>query len=279
MTESRRRMAFRAGGVVAVLPGIVALLIAVVGPMLAPHTISEPIGLPWTGPEAGAPLGTDFLGRDALSRVLHGGVTVVVLPLIATAISVTLGAVIGIVAGSVHTWVDGLLMRSMDTILAVPAILVILVLVTGFGGGSAVLVIAIVLISGPFTARLARSIAIDVSHKGYVEAAVARGENTPSVLYREILPNVAGPLLAQAGLVFSSSIFLVAFASFLGFGPQPPAADWALMVAENNAGISFNPWPVLVPALLIASLTISTNLVADHFARRLAGTGTEAVVR
>ncbi len=279
MTESRRRMAFRAGGVVAVLPGIVALLIAVVGPMLAPHTISEPIGLPWTGPEVNAPLGTDFLGRDALSRVLHGGVTVVVLPLIATAISVTSGALIGIVAGSVHTWVDGLLMRSMDTILAVPAILVILVLVTGFGGGSAVLVIAIVLISGPFTARLARSIAIDVSRKGYVEAAVARGENTPSVLYREILPNVAGPLLAQAGLVFSSSIFLVAFASFLGFGPQPPAADWALMVAENNAGISFNPWPVMVPALLIASLTISTNLVADHFARRLAGTGTKAVVR
>ena len=259
------------------LPGIIALAIAVFGPFFAPHTISEPIGGNWSAPAAGAPLGTDFLGRDVLSRVLHGGRTVVVLPLIATAISVTFGAIVGIVAGSVRNRMDGVLMRSMDTILAVPAILIILVLVTGFGGGTVVLVVAVVLISGPFTARLARSVAIDVSRSGYVESAVGRGEKTASVLSREILPNVAGPLLAEAGLVFSSSIFLVAFASFLGFGAQPPSADWALMVAENNPGITFNPWPVLVPALLIVGLTISTNLLADKVARSLAGADDRAV--
>jgi peptide/nickel transport system permease protein len=143
---------FSAAWLIAVLPGVIALAIAVFGPLFAKHTISEPIGLPWTGTEA-APLGTDFLGRDVLSRVLFGGRTVVVLPLIATAVSMVLGAVVGIVAGWSRTWVDPLLMRSMDVLLAVPGVLVILVLVTGFGGGTVVLVSAVILISGPFTAR------------------------------------------------------------------------------------------------------------------------------
>jgi peptide/nickel transport system permease protein len=267
---SHRRSLTRVAAVVVFVPGVIALAIAIFGPYLAPNTISEPIGQNWANPSSGAPLGTDFLGRDTWSRVLHGGRTVVVIPILATAISVMLGTVIGIVAGSVHNWVDGMLMRVMDIILAVPAILIILVLVTGFGAGTMVLVVAVVLISGPFTARLARSVALEVSRTGYVEAAIGRGETTSSVLTREVLPNVAGPLLAEAGLVFSSSIFLISFTSFLGFGAQPPTADWALMVAENNPGIRFNPWPVVVPAVLIISLTISTNLAADRLAARLA---------
>lgn len=279
MTVALTRTAFRAGTALALLPGVIALVIAVFGPFLAPHSISGPVGIPWAAPSWGAPLGTDFLGRDVLSRVLSGGRTIVVLPLLATAISVTVGAVIGIVAGSVHHWLDGLLMRLMDAILAVPAILILLVLVTGFGGGTVVLVVVVVLISGPFTARLARSVAIDVSRKAYVESAIGRGESMVAVLYREILPNVGGALLAEAGLVFSNSIFLVALANFLGFGAQPPTADWALMVAENNPGVAFNPWSVLVPVLLIVSLTISANLLADRLARRLAGDDPRIAVR
>jgi ABC-type dipeptide/oligopeptide/nickel transport system permease subunit len=192
---------------------------------------------------------------------------------------VTLGTAIGIVAGSIHNWIDGVLMRSMDVILAVPAILILVVLVTGFGGGPVVLVAVVVLITGPFTARLARSLAIDISRTGYVESAIGRGEGMIAVLFREITPNVAGPLLAESGLVYTGSIFLVAFASFLGFGVQPPTADWALMAAENNPGIEFNVWSVLVPLVLIVSLTISANLLADRLARSLAGDDPRTAVR
>jgi ABC-type dipeptide/oligopeptide/nickel transport system permease subunit len=258
---------------------VIAVAIAVLGPFFAPHNIAQPIGAPWSAPGSGAPLGTDFLGRDVLSRVLSGGRTVVLLPLVATAISVTLGAVIGVLAGSIHNWIDGLLMRSMDLILAMPAILILLVLVTGFGGGPGVLVAVVVLITGPFTARLARSLAIDVSRTGYVESAIGQGEGMTAVLFREIMPNVGGPLLAEAGLVYTSAIFVVAFASYLGFGVQPPTADWALMAAENDPGIDFNVWSVLVPVLLIVSLTISANLLADRLAQRLARDDPRTAVR
>jgi ABC-type dipeptide/oligopeptide/nickel transport system permease subunit len=261
------------------VPGLFAVGIAIFGPFVAPHDIAQPIGFPWSPPTTGAPLGTDYLGRDVLSRVLSGGRTVVLLPLVATAISVALGAIIGILAGSIHNRIDGLLMRSMDVILSVPAILILVVLVTGFGGGPASLVAVVMLVATPFTARLARSLAIDISRTGYVESAFGRGETTIAVLLREITPNVAGPLLADAGLVYTGSIFVVAFASFLGFGVQPPTADWALMAAENNPGIEFNVWSVLVPLLLIVSLTISSNLLADRVARRLAAVDPRTAAR
>jgi peptide/nickel transport system permease protein len=126
----------------------------------------------------------------------------------------------------------------------------------------------------PGIARIVRAATLEVAVRSYVEAAVVRGEKTSALLRREILPNALGPIFADAGLRLTSSILLIASVNFLGLGLQPPAADWALMISENRGGITLQPWVIVVPALLLAALTISVNLVADAIARTL-GVSTE----
>ena len=243
--------------------------VAVFGPLVAQHSPSRPIGVPGTGPSAKALLGTDFLGRDVLSRVLWGGRSVLGLGGLATVLAYLGGGLIGIVAGYSRNRLDGILMRAIDVLLAFPPLLVVLVVIAGAGTSLSVLVLAVVLVQLPGIARLIRSLTLTTTGRGYVEAAVIRGESTASILRREILPSIAGPVSADLGLRMTFSILLIAGANFLSLGLQPPAADWALMIAENRDYLELNPWAVAVPAALIAALTVGLSFTGDAVARSL----------
>ena len=248
----RLRFARTGYGMVGLAGSLVLLALIVVGPYFAPHDPAAIVSVPLQRPNGQYLLGTDGLGRDVLSRVLWGGRSIVGLAVLATALAYVIGASIGLLAG--YT-------RSL--------LLFLLVLATGAGRSLPVLVLGVATVHVPSIARIVRAATQEVSTRGYVEAAVARGERVPAVLRREILPNVLGTVLADAGIRLTASILLLASVNFLGLGLQPPRADWALMISENRGGFSLQPWTVAAPALLIAFLTISVNLVADAVARSL----------
>jgi peptide/nickel transport system permease protein len=204
-----------------------------------------------------------------LSRVLWGGRTTIGLGVIATLLAYTVGATIGLVAGLGRSVIDPILMRVMDIFLAFPPLLFLLILATGAGASGTLAVVGVAVIQVPGIARVIRAATQEVSVRGYVEAAVARGEPGHFILFREVLPNIANTIAADMGLRLTGSILLIAGLNFLGLGLQPPIADWALMITENRPGLTFQPWAVVVPALLIAVLTIGVNLLADAVARSL----------
>jgi ABC-type dipeptide/oligopeptide/nickel transport system permease subunit len=254
----------------------IALLIALLGPVLAPHSPTEIVGVPFSKPSGAAPLGTDFLGRDVLSRVLYGGRTLIGLAMLATLGGYAIGLPAGLVAGYRQGKVDFVLMRAVDVLLAFPPLLFLLVVATGTTENIWALVAGVAIILAPGLTRIVRAAVLDVSQRSYVEAALARGEATPRILRREIVPNILGVILADVGLRLTYAILLIAAMNFLGLGLQPPKADWALMISENRIAISLQPWAVFVPAILIASVTVSINLIADGIARSL-GTSIEAL--
>jgi len=248
---------------------VVVLGTAVLGPFFAPHSPNEPIGIPFEGASADAPLGYDVLGRDVLSRVLWGGRSVLALAGLATLLAYAAGVLVGLLAGYSRSLLDAVLMRSADVLISFPALLFILVLIAGAGTSKAALVAGVAVVQAPLVARIVRTAALEQAVRGFVEAAVARGESTFAILRREILPNIVAPIAADFGLRFTYSIILVASVNFFGLGLQPPDADWALIISENRDGLALNPWVILVPAALIALLTISLNLVGDAVARSL----------
>ena len=249
------------------------LAVALLGPLVAPHPLDQPVGVPGSPPGNGAPLGTDFLGRDVLSRVLHGGFSVLWLALVAVAITYVVGMTIGMVAGLSRSRLDPILMRSVDIFIVFPPLLLLLVLISGAGTSSLVLIVGIVLVMFPGVARLVRTATLEVSTTSFIEAAVARGESTPAIMRREILPNIAPSLIADAGVRFLGAIFLTASLNFLGVGSQPPSANWGLMVAENRQVLATNIWAVLAPALMLALLTVSVNMIGDAYAHTLDRSG------
>jgi ABC-type dipeptide/oligopeptide/nickel transport system permease subunit len=248
---------------------VAVVALALVGPLFSPHPPDEPIGIPLTGPADGAPLGTDFLGRDVLSRVLWGGRSVLLYAGLATLLAYLVGGTVGLIAGYNRALADSVLMRFVDVLLSFPPLIFLLVLVTGAGTSPWILVVGVALIQAPLVARIVRTATLEQAVRGFVEAAVARGERTSAIVRRELLPNIVAPIAADAGLRFTYSIILVASVNFLGLGLQPPAADWALIITENRTGLDLNPLVILAPALLIALLTIAVNLVGDAVARTL----------
>lgn len=243
--------------------------VAFIGPYFAPYSPSALPGIPYSTPSRTFWLGNDYLGEDVFSRVLSGGRTVILYGAVATLLAYAVGGTIGLVAGYTRSRLDDLLMRSMDVLLAFPPILFLLVIATGAGANIWALVIAIAVIHVPSIARILRAAALEVSVRGYVEAAIARGDRTHVILRREILPNIWGTIVADGGPRFTVSILLVAAVNFLGLGLSPPAADWAMMISENRSGITINLWAVVAPALMIGALTVSINVVADAIAGRL----------
>jgi ABC-type dipeptide/oligopeptide/nickel transport system permease subunit len=243
----------------------VVLAIALIGPLVAPHSISQPIGLPGEPPTSGAPLGTDNLGRDVLSRVLHGGFAVLWLAVVTVVLTYLIGMAIGMTAGLSGSVLDTLLMRFVDIFLVFPPLLLLLLLLDGSGSGDLVLIIGIVLVMFPGVARLVRTATLEVSRTGYIEAALARGEGRLSIMRREVLPNILQSVLADLGVRFAWAIILAASVNFLGLGAHPPAANWGLMISENRPVIATNPWAVISPAVPLALLTISVNLLSDAY--------------
>jgi peptide/nickel transport system permease protein len=256
-------------GAVGALIVAFVLAVALLGPYLAPHDPDAPVGLPNSGPSGSAPFGTDLLGRDVLSRVLHGGRSVILLAAAATILAYLIGLTIGLIAGFSRSFIDPLLMRTVDVMLAFPPLLFVLILISGAGTGVTVVVIAVAAIQAPSVSRVVRTATQVVALRGYVEAAVARGESTFAVIRREVVPNILAPVLVDFGLRFTYSILIIASVNFLGLGLQPPSSDWALLISENRQYISLNAWSVLAPAAMIALLTIGVNLMGDAIARSL----------
>jgi peptide/nickel transport system permease protein len=254
------------GAVGLTLAGLV-LLIAVAGPSVAAKSPDALLTQPYANPSGQFLLGGDFLGRDVLSRVLNGGLELLIMAVAATAIGVAVGAAAGISAAYLRGRPDGLIMRTVDVILAFPQLVFALLLVSVLGPKLWLIVLAVGLSHAPAVARVIRSATLDISERDYVKVAELQGMRPATVMGREILPNLISPLMVEAGLRLTYSIVIMAGLSFLGFGQQPPAANWGLMINENRAGLPLNPWAVIVPAALIALLTIGTNTFTDAVAR------------
>ena len=252
---------------------IVALLvaIAVFGPLVAPHSPTEFVAVPNSGPSGDAIFGADALGRDVLSRFLHGGLTVLWLAAAATVLGVVLGVVIGLIAAYSRNWLDDVLMRGNDVVLAFPQIIFVLLAVSAIGPKLWLIVLTVGLTHAPRVARVLRGAAQEVVERDFIKAAEAVGEKRSRIVFGELLPNVTSPLLVELGLRMTYSIGLVAAISFLGFGLQPPTADWGLMINENRLSITVQPWAVVLPVLAIGLLTIGTNLITDGIARAAIG--------
>jgi len=255
---------------------VLTMAVIVLGPALSPYPPTKIIGPPFAPAGAAYPLGTDVLGRDVLSRLLWGGQSVLLLGGLATALAYAAGGTIGLAAGFLRGRLDATLMRLMDVILAVPPLLFLLVLATGAGAGADVAVVGVALIQVPGIARIIRAATLEIAGRGYIEAASARGESTAHILFREITPNISPTIVADGGTRLTVSILSIAALTFLGVGLQPPAANWALMMTENRPGLTYQPWAVIAPALMLAALTLSINLLADAYARSMS-TATQLV--
>jgi peptide/nickel transport system permease protein len=249
------------------------VLLALLGPLLAPHQPGALVGIPQQNPSSHFLLGTDYLGHDVLSRVLWGGRSVVWMAFVAATLGVAVGAAVGMLAGFSQGRIDDALMRSMDVILAFPQIVLVLVFVSMLGTHLWLIVLLVALSWVPQVARVARGVTSEVVHREYVEAAEAIGLPRRRILFREILPNVATPLTVEYGLRLTWSIAVIAAISFLGFGIQSPNADWGLMINENRSIITLQPWAVVAPAVCIAIFAIGTNFIAEGVSRAIAGVG------
>jgi peptide/nickel transport system permease protein len=244
---------------------------ALIGPFFAPHDPTAFVGVPYSKPSSTALLGTDNLGRDVLSRFLWGGRSILGLSVAATAIGLALGVVIGLVSAYSRGLLDDTLMRGMDVILAFPSIVLALVAVSTVGPKLWLIVLVVGLTTMPRVARVTRGASAEIVERDFVQAAEALGEPRAKLLLGEILPNITSTLMVEASLRLTYAIGLIAGLSFLGFGMQPPAADWGLMINENRQGLTVQPWGVVMPVIAIALLTIGTSLVGDGLARASAG--------
>jgi peptide/nickel transport system permease protein len=245
---------------------------ALIGPLFAPHSPTDFVATPFAKPSAAPPLGTDYLGRDILSRFLWGGRSVLALSVAATAIGVVLGVTIGLLAAYSRNWLDELLMRGMDVLLAFPQIVLALVAVATVGPKLWLLVLAVGITTAPRVARVSRGAAVEVVQRDFVRAAEAIGEKRRKILLGEVLPNITSPLMVETSLRLTFSVGVIAGLSFLGFGLQPPAADWGLMINENRGGLLQGaPWGVVLPVLAIGLLTIGTSLIGDGLSRSAIG--------
>ncbi len=257
----------RPGGVIGLVILVLVLGIAYLGRFIAPNDPNVTLGGAGMPPGPGLPLGTDYLGRDVLSRVLNGGTSVITMAIVATLGAYLIGLVIGVVAGYFGGTIDMVLMRAVDVILAFPPLMVLLLLVGGLSNQIWVLVMGVIVVQLPSISRVARASAQTLRFSEFVEAAKARGDSLATILRRDVLANISSIVLADFGIRFGISIILIASMNFLGLGLTPPASDWGLMVSENKDLISVNAYGVLAPAIMLAFITIGLNLVADAYVR------------
>ena len=253
-----------------VITGVIVLM-AIIGPWLAPYGENDIVGKPYT--MEGSLLGTDYLGQDVWSRLLAGGGSILLISVLATALGMVLGIMIGVIAAYAGGWLDEAIMRLNDVALAFPQILLALLVLTAVDQPTWWMIVLLVGFShAPRVARLARGVALGIVSRDFVTAAEALGESRLRVIMAEVLPNMNAPLLAEAGLRLTYSIGIVAAVGFLGFATNPGAADWGVMINENRLALLVQLWGVLAPVIIIGIFTIGTNLMADGIAQ-LAGRG------
>ena len=244
---------------------------AIFGELIAPYDpIDESFAPSYESPTWSHPFGLDRNGRDVLSRVIVGARSVIEVAPAATLLGVGLGSMLGLVMGYFGRWIDNVLGRILDAVLAIPLIVLAILVLTALSAGnegisvsSWQLIVVIGIAFTPPVARTVRSAVLAERDLDYVQAAKLRGERPPYIMFAEILPNVTGPIIVEGTVRLGYAVFTVATLAFLGYGPQPPSPDWGLQIAEQYADISLAWWAVIFPALAIASLVVAINLVAD----------------
>ena len=254
------------------------VIFAVFAPLLAPYGEAEIFPLsyaPW-GDEF--MFGTDQLGRDVLSRLIYGARNTVGIAFVTTLFAFTIGGGLGITAAINNGgWLDNLLSRSVDVLMAIPSLIFALILLSMFGATTLNLIVIIAVLDSTRVYRISRAVSLNVVVMDYVEAAKLRGEKLFWILYREILPNIMPPLVAEFGLRFCFVFLTIAALSFLGVGIQPPTADWGSMVRETAGLIQFAEYDLtaamtpMLPAAAIALLTVAVNFVVDWFLHKSSG--------
>ena len=273
MAASRRSFlghSYNLVGVVAALVILAWTLIAIFAPALIPHSIGDIVDDDYFGPmRQGLWLGSDYLGRDMLSRVLMGARYTVGISLAAVAIACFSGVVLGMVAAVTGGWLDTCLSRFLDAMNSIPSKLFGLVVVAAVGSSIPALILTLAVIYIPGAYRFARALAVNINSMDFMTVARVRGESTAYLIGSEILPNIIRPVLADFGLRFVFIVLLLSGLSFLGLGLQPPLADWGALVRENIGGLPFAAPAVIIPSLAIASLTISVNLLIDNLPQKI----------
>ncbi|HEX4472675.1 MAG TPA: ABC transporter permease [Nocardioides sp.] len=251
---------------------LILVLIAILGPLVAPHGSAEFIAIPYTsGGASGTVFGTDYLGYDVLSRFLYGGRSILVIAVVSTVIGVVLGVVIGLVAAYARNALDDVLMRLMDVIMAFPQIMLALVAVSLVGAKNWVIILAIALTTAPRVARVARGAAQPIVERDFIGATEAMGLSRARILFGEILPNILGPMMVEATLRLTYSIAVISALAFLGLAANPDAPNWGTMIQKNQGALASEPWGALLPILAIALLTMGTGLIGDGIGRTAAG--------
>lgn len=251
---------------------ILFLLLALLGPLIAPYGVNEQIVADArAAPSSSHLFGTDNLGRDVFSRVILGAWDVLTLSGLGTLLAVIGGTGLGLLSGYRGGLFDEILMRLFDSLLALPALLLALLLLGIMGPSSTSILIVLVLLYIPIVARVVRSVVLSVKTRGFVEIARLQGDSLGRILFREILPSVTPALAVEAALRFSYAIFLVASLGFLGVGVQPPNPNWGLMIKEARTTVFQTPWALYFPAGAISIVVIGVNLMADGLKRVLQG--------
>ena len=245
------------------------LTMALFGPYLATHDVGGITGDDVFAPMSAAhPLGTDYLGRDMLSRILHGAPYTIGVALAAVVLASFGGTALALFAAAAGGWFDAIVSRIVDVKLSIPSKLLALIIIAAFGSSIPVLILTAGIGYMPGAYRISRSLAVNVQAMDYVQAARARGEGLAYITFFEMLPNMFRPVLADFGLRFVFIVLMLSGMSFLGLGVQPPEADWGSLVRENIIGLSEGAPAVVVPAIAIATLTIGVNMVIDSLAGR-----------
>ena len=253
------------------------IIIALFAPFIAPYGEAEVFPIPYAPWSSEFLFGTDQIGRDIFSRLIYGARNTVGIAVATTALAFTIGMILGLAAAISRGWLDQILSRSVDVLMAIPSLIFALVLLSIFGSTVTNLIIIIAVLDSTRVFRLTRAVSLNVVVMDYVEAARLRGEGLVWIMRREILPNILPPLIAEFGLRFCFVFLTIAALSFLGVGIQPPTADWGSMVRENASLIQFAQYDLkagltpLLPATAIALLTVAVNCVVDWFLDKTSG--------
>lgn len=257
-------------GVLAFLVILFWAVVALFAPHIAPYPVGKIVDMDYFGPmSAKLWLGSDYLGRDMLSRIIYGARYTLGIALAGVLIASSSGVILGMAAAVVGGWFDTALSRFMDAMISIPSKLFGLVVVAAVGSSLPALILTLAFIYTPGSYRFARALAVNVNTMDFITVARIRGENTLYLAVSEILPNIIRPVLADFGLRFVFIVLLLSGLSFLGLGVQPPLADWGALVHENIQGLSFGSAAIIAPSLAIASLTISVNLLIDNLPRKI----------
>ena len=256
---------------------LVYVFVALFAPFIAPYGEAEVFPIPYAPWSSEFLFGTDQIGRDIFSRLIYGARNTVGIAVATTALAFIIGGILGLAAAIARGWLDQLLSRTVDVLMAIPSLIFALVLLSIFGSTVTNLIIIIAVLDSTRVFRLTRAVSINVVVMDYVEAARLRGEGLVWIMRREILPNIMPPLIAEFGLRFCFVFLTIAALSFLGVGIQPPTADWGSMVRENASLIQFAQYDIkagltpLLPASAIALLTVAVNFVVDWFLHKTSG--------